>query len=134
MKKVLISMLALGMMVAGPVRADESPLALQMEALNDAYKAFRRADDPVKGAALAREAQAAVLKAVDMTPALVENGGHPGGKEAAIVSYRLQMGQLFVKLVEVEAAFVAKDLEKVKLLIEGLKDSKKQGHDEFMEE
>lgn len=135
MKKLLIPVFALGLISLAPVRADEdSPLAQQMEALDDAYKAFRREEDPVKGAALAREAQDAVLKAVTITPARVENGGMPVSKEAAMAAYRKQMGQLFVTLCEVEEAFIAKDLDKVKELVTALKGSKKEGHDTFMEE
>ena len=105
-----------------------------MDALNDAYKAFRRTDDAAEGAKLAREAQQAVIKGLTMTPQLVEKGGHADGKEKAMASYRKQMAQLLVVLCDVESAFLAEDLEKVKELIQPLKDSKKKGHDEFIEE
>ncbi|GAA5479463.1 hypothetical protein Hhel01_02980 [Haloferula helveola] len=122
------------MLALVPVRADDTPLAEQMEILNDSYKAFRRTDDAAEGAKLAREAQAAVVKAFAMTPEFVEKGGHPGGKEVAMAAYRKQTAQLLVTLCEIEEAFVAKDMDKVQELIGPLRDAKKTGHDEFMEE
>jgi hypothetical protein len=136
MKKFLIPVLALGMFAVVPAHADDedTPLAQQMDVLNDAYKAFRRTDDAAEGAKLAREAQMAVIKGMAMTPEFVEKGGHADGKEKAMVSYRKQMAQLLINLCNVEEAFLAKDLDKVKELIDPLKESKKQGHDEFIEE
>ncbi len=109
-------------------------MAKQMESLDDAYKGFRREKDPVKGAAMAREAQEAVLKAIPMTPAMLEKMPAGEAKEKALVSYRTQMGKLFVSLCEVESAFIAKDLAKVTELVTTLKGQKKDGHDEFIEE
>ncbi len=116
------------------MHAEDTPLAKQMEALDDAYKAFRRTDDPAEGAKLARQAQEAVLKAITMTPELVEDGAHPDGKEVAMAAYRKQLAQLLVTLCEVEEAFLAKDLDKVQELITPIKDAKKKGHDAFMED
>lgn len=135
MKKLLIPVLALGLFAFNPAQADEdTPLGEQMEILNDSYKAFRRTDDPAEGAKLAREAQMAVIKGMTMTPEFVEKGGHAEGKEKAMVAYRKQMAQLLITLCEVEEAFMAKDMEKVKELITPIRDSKKKGHDEFIEE
>ncbi|MCH7227821.1 cytochrome b562 [Haloferula sp. A504] len=136
MKMLLIPAMALGLVVLAPApaQADDTPLAEQMEILNDAYKAMRRTDDAAEGAKLAREAQAAVAKAFSMTPEFVEKGGHPAGKEKAMASYRMQTAQLLVVLCEIETAFLAEDLDKVKELITPLRESKKKGHDEFMED
>lgn len=136
MKKLIFPamLLAAACMVPAPVRADDTPLAKEMEAMDDAYKAFRRETDPAKGAKAAREAQEAVLKAIPMTPAMVEKMPAGEAKDKAIASYRTQMGKLFVSLCEVEAAFVAKDLAKVATLVDTLKGQKKEGHNEFIEE
>ena len=60
MKKQMILMgCALGLMLV-PARAqdkEETPLGKQMEAMDDAFKGFRRETDPVKGATEARAAQ-----------------------------------------------------------------------------
>jgi hypothetical protein len=133
MKKLIFPAILLAASVLAPVqlRAEEdTPLAKEMEKVDDAYKGFRKEKDPVKGAASAREAQEAVLKAIPLVPAMIEKmpAGEP--KDKAIAGYRLQMG----KLCEVESAFIAKDLDKVTTLIDAIKASKKEGHDAFMEE
>lgn len=127
-------MLGLVALMALPVAADDTPLAKQMEVLNDAYKAIRRTSDAAEGVELAKAAQQAVAQAFTMTPEFVEKGKHPDSKEQAMASYRLQTAQLLVTLCEIEAAFVAGDLEAVKALITPLRESKKKGHDEFMED
>ena len=137
MKKLFfpVMLLATACLIPTPVRAEEdTPLAKEMEGLDDAYKGFRREKDPVKGAAMAREAQASVLKAIPMVPAMVEKMPAGEAKEKAIAGYRTQMGKLFVSLCEVESAFIAKDLAKVAELVTTMKGQKKEGHDEFIEE
>ncbi len=114
--------------------ADDSPLATQMEVVNDAYKAFRKETDPAKGAGLAREAQGAVLKAVLEEPEMVKKMPAGADKDKASAAYRKMMGQLYVSLCEVEEAYLAGDMEKVKELVATLRESKKSGHDRFMEE
>jgi len=136
MKKLIFPaiLLAATLVTPLPVRADDSALAKEMEKLDDAYKAFRRETDSAKGAAAAREAQTSVLKAIPLTPAMLEKmpAGEP--KEKAVAAYRLQMGKLFVSLCEVETAFIAKDLDAVAKLVDTLKSEKKEGHDAFIEE
>jgi ABC-type transport system substrate-binding protein len=136
MKKMIlpVMLLATACLIPTPVRADDTPMAKQMELIDDAYKAFRRETDPAKGAKAAREAQDAVLKAIPMVPAMVEAMPAGEAKDKALVSYRTQMGKLFVTFCEVEAAFQAKDLAKVTALVDTLKGQKKEGHDEFIEE
>lgn len=137
MKKMIlpVMLLATACLIPTPVRAaEDSPLAKQMESIDDAYKAFRRETDPAKGAAAAREAQDSVLKAIPLVPAMLEAMPAGEAKQKALASYRTQMGKLFVSLCEVESAFVAKDLAKVATLVDTLKGQKKEGHDEFIEE
>lgn len=134
MKKFLIPILMIGLVSLAPLRADDTPLAKTMDALGDAFKALSKTEDPAKGAELAREAQQGVLKAITMTPESVKKGSHPAGADKAMVSYKKQMARLFVVFCEVEEAFLAKDLDKVHELVAALKEAKKQGHNEFMEE
>ena len=137
MKKMFfpVMLLATACLMPTPLRAEEdTPLAKQMEGLDDAYKAFRRETDPAKGAKAAREAQDSVLKAIPMTPAMLEKMPAGEAKDKAIASYRTQMGKLFVSLCEVEAAFIAKDLPAVAKLVDTLKGQKKEGHGEFIED
>ncbi len=136
MKKLIFPafLLAASLATPLPLRADDSPLAKEMEKLDDAYKAFRRETDTVKGAAAAREAQGSVLKAIPQVPSMLEKMPAGEAKDKALAAYRTQMGKLFVALCEVESAFLAKDLDAVAKLVDTLKAGKKEGHDAFVEE
>lgn len=121
--------------LVAPVSAkEETPLARHMEAFNDVYKAFRKERDPAKGAALAREAQKAVLKALSETPELVADMPDGPDKAKAAAEYRKMMGRVFVSLCEVEEAYLAGKTEEVARITATLKDMKKSGHDKFMDE
>lgn len=117
-----------------PASADESALSKQMEAMNDAYKAMRHEEDPAKGAALAREAQDAMVKAITETPELIKAMPDGADKAKASAEYRKMMGALVSTLADMELAFLNKDMDKVKAIVEQLRDAKKKGHDKFMEE
>jgi hypothetical protein len=134
MKNILIPALAMALASQLPLRAEDSPLAKSMEAVDEAYKAMRRTEDAAEGALLARKAQEEVLKAITMTPGLVEKGAHPAGGEKAMVSYKKQMARVYLVFCEMEEAFLAKDFAKVRELVAAIKDAKKQGHNEFMED
>lgn len=136
MKKLLFPAFALAaaLLTPTPLQAHDSPLAKQMEALNDAFKSFRRETDSTKGAAGAREAQDAILKAIPLVPARVEKIGDSKEKAKALSSYRKQMAQMYVTLCEIEAAFIEGDTARVNELLEAMKSHKKQGHDAFMED
>ncbi len=134
MKKLLFPLFAVALASLMPVAADETPLGESMEAFNDAYKALRRTEDNAEGAKLARDGQEALLKAFTLTPALVEKGGHPGGAEPAMAAYRKHIAQALVAMCEIEGAFLAGDKEKVQELVKALREAKKAGHEEFMED
>lgn len=133
--KLILCGLAASLMFVQPSMADEdTPLAKQMETMNDAYKAMRRETDSAKGAALARESQDAMVKAIVETPELVK--AMPDGPEKAKASaeYRKMMGGLIATLADLEIAFLNNDLAKVKETIEAMRDTKKKGHEKFIEE
>jgi soluble cytochrome b562 len=132
--KFLIAACAASMLFVIPAAADDTPLAKQMEILNDAYKAIKKEEDPAKGAALAKEAQDAMIKAIVELPAMLKAMPDGPDKAKASAEYRKMMGSLISSLAEMELAFHNKDLEKVKTIVEQLRESKKQGHDKFMEE
>lgn len=124
-----------GLMLApAVVRAADSPLGGQMETVGDAFKALRGEQDPDKGAATARAAQDAVLKAIPLLPKTVTKLEDAAAKARAAAEYRLMMGLLYVTFCEVEQAFLAKDLAKVATLMDALKTYKKDGHTRFMED
>jgi hypothetical protein len=124
-----------GLMLAPVVAtAADSPLAAQMEMVNTAVKTFHTEKDPDKGAAAAREAQQAVLKATTILPGSVAKIADPAAKAKAAAEFRLMLGKLFVTFCEVERAYLDKDLEQVAKLGEALKAHKKAGHGRFMED
>ena len=134
-KQLLLLTCAVGFMMPLPGAAEEeTPLGKQMEAMNDAYKAFRRETDPVKGAALARDAQQAALKSAAEIPSMLAKMPDGPEKAKAMAEYRKMIGKLFVSFCEVEEAFLAGKIEEVAKIVENLKELKKTGHDQFMEE
>ncbi len=128
-------LLVLAPFLAATALADgDSKLIGLMEELNDAYRAFSRTDDHAKGAALAREAQSAVAKALDEVPGIVAKMPEGAARDMASASYRHRLGQLYVLLCEVEQAFLKGDQAKVDELVSSLKQLRKDGHNEFMED
>lgn len=113
---------------------EDTPLGKQMEIFNEAYKAFRKETDCAKGAEQAREAQQAVLKGTSELPSLLAKMPEGKEKQSAAAQYRKMMGQMFVTLCEVEEAFLAGKIDEVARLVETLKDMKKAGHNQFMED
>ncbi|MEO5712551.1 MAG: cytochrome b562 [Luteolibacter sp.] len=136
-KQLFLFGCALGLTLV-PAKAQDdkehTPLGKQMESMNDAYKAFRKETDPVKGAALARDAQQAALKAAAETPALIKDLPEGPDKLKAAVEYRKMMGKLFISLCEVEEAFNNGKVEDVAKIVASLKDMKKEGHEKFVKE
>ncbi|MEX1116184.1 MAG: cytochrome b562 [Akkermansiaceae bacterium] len=117
-----------------PAKADDTPLGLQMEAMNDAYKGFRRETDPAKGAAQARDAQLAVMKSVAETPTVIKEMPEGPDKEKAAVEFRKMMAKLLVSLCEVEDAFLNGKIDDVAKIVDDLKSQKKAGHEKFIKD
>jgi soluble cytochrome b562 len=133
--KLILCGLAASLMFIQPTMADEdTPLAKQMDAMNDAYKAMRRETDPAKGAALAKEAQDAMVKAITETPELVKAMPDGPDKAKASAEYRKMMGSLISTLADMELAFLDGNLDKVKEIVDTMREMKKKGHDKFMED
>lgn len=119
-----------------PARAAEEHTKLeeQMEALDDAFKGFRRETDAVKGAAAARESQMAALKSAAEVPKTLNAMPEGPEKAKALAEYRKMMGKLFVTLCEVEEAFLNGKMDEVAKIVDVIKEMKKTGHDKFVEE
>lgn len=121
-----------------PLRAEEAheetPLGRQMEAFNDAYKALRKESDPTKGAALARDAQHAVIQSMAELPEMLRKMPEGPDKAKAAAAYRRMIAEVLVATCQIEEAFLAGDKAQVDSLVETLKKLKKTGHDRFMEE
>ncbi len=114
--------------------AEDTPLGKQMESVNDSYKAMGKEADSAKGAAQARKAQQALLKAMEETPKLVSKMPEGPAKELAAAEYRKMIGQSFVAMCEIEMAFLNGKTEEVEKITAALKELKKAGHQKFMEE
>lgn len=114
--------------------ADDSPLAKEMEKLDDAFKAFRKESDAAKGAVQAREAQQAAVRGFMEIPTMISKMPDGPEKEKAAAQYRLLTATLLVKLCEVENKFLAGDVAGVEKLVADLKDLRKKGHNQFMED
>jgi phytoene dehydrogenase-like protein len=110
-----------------------SELHKQMESVGDAYKAIRKETDPAKGAVLARQAQEAILKGLVETPEKIAKLPE-AERPKALANYRTMLGKTFTGFSEIEEAFLANDLAKVKTLMEGMRALKKEGHDKYEEE
>ncbi len=118
-----------------PAKAEEhTELGKHMEAMNDAFKGFRRETDPAKGAAQAREAQAEALKATAEIPKKIKEMPEGLEKTKASLEYRKAMGKLYLTLCDVEEAFLGGKIEEVAKLVESLKTEKKDGHGKFIDE
>lgn len=102
--------------------------------MNDAYKSMRRLDDLAKGPELARAAQDAMVKAITELPTLVKDMPDGPDKAKASAQYRIMMGSLISTLAELELAFLDGDKAKVDETIKQMRESKKEGHDKFMED
>ena len=113
---------------------DQTELGKHMEAMNDAFKAFRRETDAAKGAVQAREAEEAVLKGMMETPTLIKEMPEGVEKAKALVTYRKMTGKLLLTLCEVEEAFLNGKIDEVAKLVDSHKDQKKQGHQKFIKE
>ena len=126
------SILLMGLMALSlPLQAaeNETPLAKQMDAMNDAFKSFRKETDPVKGAAQAREAQQAALKSLLEIPERVKAMPEGPEKAKAVVAYHKMLGRLYV-----EDAFLNGKMDEVAKIVDSIKEMKKSGHEQFMEE
>jgi hypothetical protein len=137
MKKQLFLLGCLTGLMLVSVRAaekEETPLGKQMEALDTAFKGFRRETDPVKGAAQAREAQQAALHSALEIPEMLKAMPEGPAKAMALVEYHKMLGKLYVTLCEVEEAFLKGKVEEVAKIVASIKEMKKTGHDKFIEE
>ncbi len=119
-----------------PARAAEETTKLEehMEAMDDAFKGFRRETDAVKGAIQAREAQQAALKSAAEIPMTLKAMPEGPEKTKALVEYRKMMGKLFVTFCEVEEAFLNGKMDEVVKIVDAIKEMKKAGHDKFVED
>ena len=136
-----VALVALGGLVSWlPVGADEveTPLGEQMEIVSGKLKSLRKLreseDRWSASAERVREAQKALIKALEFEPALL--GEMPDGpeKKKAVADYKRLMGLSLAALCELELAFLNEDAEAAERIAERLKDLKKEGHKKYEDE
>lgn len=133
-KFLLAACIASMMFVNSASADDETPLGKNMDTMNDQYKDMRREEDPAKSAVLAKAAQDEMIKAIMEIPAIVKKMPDGPDKAKASAEYRMMMGSLISSFAELELAYLNKDMDKANVIIEKLKDMKKEGHKKFTEQ
>jgi soluble cytochrome b562 len=117
---------------------DETPLEKEMATISTAYKqlgrqARREAYDFARLTPLFTKAKAAVEKSVSLVPAKIEKmtGAE---KEKALEGYKKGMAALLGEIDAVLTSCKAKDGTKLKAAYEKLKEMKKTGHEEHIDD
>lgn len=127
----LASIIALGAPVS--VQADDTPLAEQMDTLSGSLKRLRRVETNAERVELVKEAQKATMKSLEYLPEIFKDIADEKEKANATADYKMLVGQTFVKLCELEMAYLADDAERADKIKDELKDLKKEGHDKYTE-
>lgn len=126
--------LALPFLAPSSRAADSKSLLDLMEAFDTAYKGFRREADPEKALPLVREAQNASLQSIPLLPPMLEKMPDGPAKAKAAATYRNMMAEVFLTLTRIELAYIAGDMEVVTKHVSEIRDARRAGHDQFMEE
>ncbi len=105
-----------------------------MKVVSKSLKGLRKAktaDDKVK---LVREAQVATLNSLKYLPKMFVSLKDGKAKAKATADYRRLVGLSYVKLCELELAFLEGDEEKAGKVTKELKGLKKEGHKAYIED
>ena len=131
----LVALLCLAPWHAPRAGAEESKTLIQwMEEFDMAYRGFRRETDPAKALPIVREGQAAFLQSMALLPPMVEKMPDGAEKDKALATYRKMMAEVYLTLAHLEIAFLDGDMEAVAKHVKTLRDSRRTGHERFMEE
>lgn len=133
---LLIASIALVVPFHAPsAHAEETRTLIQwMEEFDMAYRGFRRETDPEKALPLVREGQVAFLQSMALLPPMVEKMPEGAPKDKAAATYRSMMAEVYLTLAKLELAFVERDMEAVAAHVNTIRESRRTGHDRFMEE
>jgi bacterioferritin (cytochrome b1) len=104
-----------------------------MDTLSGSLKRLRRVETNAERVSLVQEAQKAVIKSLEYLPAVFKDIDDEKKKADATADYKMLVGQTYVKLCELEMAYLADDQEKADAIKDQLKDLKKEGHDKYTE-
>ncbi|MEJ6717560.1 MAG: hypothetical protein ACJAT6_000053 [Akkermansiaceae bacterium] len=129
----LASVMSLGMLAPANADDDETPLGKQMETLSGSLKKLRKAETTEEKVALVLAAQAATIKTLAYLPMIFKDLKDEKEKAKATSGYKMLVGQTYVKLCELEMAYLAGDEDKADEIKGQLKDLKKEGHEKYTE-
>jgi hypothetical protein len=125
--------MSLGMLAPANADDDETPLGKQMETLSGSLKKLRKAETTEEKVALVLAAQAATIKTLAYLPMIFKDLKDEKEKAKATSGYKMLVGQTYVKLCELEMAYLAGDEDKADEIKGQLKDLKKEGHEKYTE-
>ena len=125
----IASVMGFGMLA--PVHADETPLAEEMDTLSGSLKKLRKAETTADKVALVHAAQKATIASLKYLPVIFKEIKDEKEKSKATADYKKMVGQTYVKLCELEMAYLAEDEEKADEIKGQLKDLKKEGHEKY---
>ena len=115
--------------------ADENPMHVAMEKMEDALKVLRKqVSDPAQNDAslkLIEEMQTQCVLAKGMTP---ERAAKEADKKKFVTAYRLEMLKVMDELVKLERAVLEGKNEEALNLAKGLTKIKNEGHEKFQVE
>ncbi|MFT6177903.1 MAG: hypothetical protein ACJAQT_000303 [Akkermansiaceae bacterium] len=132
--KTLALVSAMGFGMLAPVHADdddETPLGKEMDTLSGSLKRLRRAETTEEKVVLVHAAQAATINALKYLPMIFKDIKDEKEKAKATADYKKMSGQVYVKLCELEMAYLEGDEDKADEIKGELKDLKKEGHEKY---
>lgn len=129
----LASVMSLAMLAPANADDDETPLGKQMEILSGSLKKLRKAETTEDKVALVLAAQAATIKTLAYLPMVFLDLKDEKEKAKATSGYKMLVGQTYVKLCQLEMAYLAGDEDKADEIKGQLKDLKKEGHEKYTE-
>lgn len=115
------------------VIADDTPLAEEMDTISSSLKRLRRAETTQEKVELVQGAQKAALKSLEYLPVIFKDIKDEAEKAKSTADYKMLVGKSYVKLCELEMAFLAGDEAKSDEIMGHLKDLKKEGHEKYTE-
>lgn len=137
MKKFFHAILISSFLATGSSFADddETPLAKKMDEVSKSLKLLRRAkDDYAKGLELVRAAQTQMLECFPYVPALIEKMPEGKEKDIALANYKMTLAASYQTLCGLEVAYLSEDEDQIDDAMDLVKKSRKDGHEEYIEE
>ena len=126
-----MALAAMAMLASGSLRADETPLAEEMDVVSSALKGLRKADGWEAKAELAREAQQGCLNGLKYLPKTFEQMKDAKEKAKATADYERLMGDAYSALCQLESAFLEEDQDAADEAMDLIKSLKKEGHTKY---